>query len=526
MKFNKLIVMVTIMMVAISSCQKEKPTTPPQADRGEPLVMTYEDFITPDDVQIVSNDTTKIAVSKAYAEKMGVTDFSNRAVTIWRTIGTIPFVRIITNATEENGKIVLTTTRGDFCDMFENLDLQLESDLYVNHDYVPTRATRSGSNIEADDISGKYIDEDGVYHPAVIIYEEDSPAVAHIKTKSGETKNYFTAEELLEDNLSFDIVNFNSDFLLDFAYPKLPEENDDDKSSKANDNTPPGSDARVHIKGKIGVNAKLSAYANVKIGWFKLKMFEAGVKGKAGVAAKLSVGVEKKIRKEWEKTLVNLGSVTSVFIVGFVPVPYTVKSAIKEKVEAEAAASIQIYASAKYNLEFEKGCLYESGKWVSTSKKTKSDFSAGFDGVKGEAKLSAEAATVYELSIKIAGSAGPVISVGPKVSAEATVEADIPVEEESIEITGSAGLYAGLHGEIGAEVRILGYTLARWKTEVDLFNTTLWEGGFNEKYTNGEWSNLELEWNNLLNKGSGEWEWTKSAAPRAPYRLPDSEMNF
>ena len=68
--------------------------------------------------------------------------------------------------------------------------------------------------------------------------------------------------------------------------------------------------------------------------------------------------------------------------------------------------------------------------------------------------------------------------------------------------------------------------MAKWKTEVDLFNTTLWEGGFNEKYTNGEWSNLELEWNNLLNKGSGEWEWTKSDAPRIPYRLPDSEMNF
>ena len=127
-----------------------------------------------------------------------------------------------------------------------------------------------------DDVSEKYIDPSGVYHPAVIIFEEDSPMAEGLQTKTGETKNYFTAEELLEDNFTFDIINVNSDFVLDYAYPKT----DEDKGVAA-------SDAKLHIRGKVGVNAKLSSYVNVNISWFKLKKFEVGIKGNLGLAAKM-----------------------------------------------------------------------------------------------------------------------------------------------------------------------------------------------------------------------------------------------
>ena len=157
--FLKFSFLMTFLMVFASACEKDTPTPEPPAAEFSPLVMTYEDFITPDDVQIVSPDSTYISVSSAYVKKMGIENFKNRPVTIWRTIGTVPFVRIITDSKEENGQVILTTKRGEFCDMFSDVEMSLETDIYVDDD-APTRATRAGTNEEVDDVSEKYIDDE------------------------------------------------------------------------------------------------------------------------------------------------------------------------------------------------------------------------------------------------------------------------------------------------------------------------------------------------------------------------------
>lgn len=499
-------VVVSIAMAIMSACEKNPDADQQQSERKEPLVMTYEDFITPSDVQIISSDTTRISVSRAYAEKMGITDFNDRAVTIWRTIGTVPFVRIITDSKAENDKVILTTIKGEFSDMFENLDMSLQTDLYVNRNYVPTKATRTGTSEEVTDVSGKFIDPNGVYHPAVIIFEEDSPAVKGLQTKTGEAKNYFTAEELLEDNFSFDIVNVKTEFELDYAYP----ETDEDKGIE-------DTDAKIHVKGLLGVNAKLSSYANVKVGWFKLKKFEVGIKGNTELDAKLNIGVEKKIEYEHEQKLAELGFVTSVFWVGIIPVPYTVETTIKEKIEASAAASLALYATAHYELGFEKGCLYTSSDgWTNTSKKSYSDGSFKIDGIKGSAELAASAGTFYEIAVLLGGSTGPTFSLGPKLSAEAEVSATVNLNEFIVE--GKVGAYIGLSGEVGTKVTILGYTLAKWSAGFDLFKFTLFEGGFNKTYTDEGWNKFEGEWASSFRNSSN--------SVRAPYMLPDKEMNF
>ena len=132
--FLKFSLLMAAVMVFASACEKDSPDPEPPATNLSPLVMTYEDFITPDDVQIVSPDSTYISVSKAFVEKMGIDNFKNRPVTIWRTIGTVPFVRIITDSKEENGQVILTTKRGEFCDMFSDVEMSLETDIYVDDD--------------------------------------------------------------------------------------------------------------------------------------------------------------------------------------------------------------------------------------------------------------------------------------------------------------------------------------------------------------------------------------------------------
>ena len=51
---------------------------------SKPIGLVYTDFITENDVQILNADTTEIAVSKALADKKGITNFVNHPMGIWQ----------------------------------------------------------------------------------------------------------------------------------------------------------------------------------------------------------------------------------------------------------------------------------------------------------------------------------------------------------------------------------------------------------------------------------------------------------
>lgn len=496
-KFLKLSIIMTIAMVVMSACEKDSVDVDKTPENMSPFVMTYEDFITPNDVQIISSDTTLISVSSAFADKIGLTEFKNRPVTIWRTIGTVPFVRIVTDAKFESDKIILTTTKGEFCDMFTELEVSLVSDLYINRDYIAKKVTRNGTAEEYTDISGKYKDSKGVCHPAVVIFDENSPIAQSIKTRTGTDKNYFTAEEYLENNLAWDMVNLNTDFEFDYEYPGKSDKKDGGNSFKAS----------AHIKGKVGVSAKLSAYANLSIGFAKVNKFEVGVKGSAGASAKVGVSIQEKLKQKWEQDIAFLGETSMVFWLGWVPVPFTVVNTLKQKTEASASASVELYASGKYTLSFEKGCAYDSGNgWRSTSKESKSSKNFKFDGIKGSAKAEAKTGTYYELGFYLCGCAGPTMSFGPSIGASAKVEATAN-PDSGVKVEASANAYAGLSGEIGAKIKVFSYKLAEWNTGFDLFNVTLFDGSLSWKYTEDSWGTLKSDWTNIMTQDSDTWTW-------------------
>ena len=510
-KFIKFSIIMAMAMVVMSACEKDDVLPEPQPEDLVPFAMTYVDFITPNDVQILSSDTTRISVSSAYAKKMGIKYFKDRAVTIWRTIGTVPFIRIITDAQENNGEIILTTKRGEFSDMFENLDASLVTDLYVNRNYVASRSTRNSAGEEVTDVSGKYMDNEGVYHPAVIIVEEGSPAARSLQSRTGSTKNYFTAEELLEQNASFDILNVQTDFKFDHKFPKDAED----------------TETAVHLKGKVGLSAKLTGYADINISWFRLMRFEAGVKGSAGVSTKLSFGLQKEIEKEWTTEIMPVGGHMIVFWIGPIPVPLVYESSINHKTKASATASLEVLASGKYELSFSKGILYERGNgWKDLSQKTKTEKYFRFDGIKGSAKVEASNGIYYEMGIYLGGSMGPEFSFGPYVSAEAEVASTMDVVNQQMIVEGSLGAYAGLAGELGAKLKVLGYELAKWSTTFDVFKLTLFEGNLTWTFTDESWGKLEAEWNHLMNQGSEEWDFDNAAKVIVPYRFPEQGMNF
>ena len=512
MKFNfiKFSIMMAITMVVVSACEKDDVLPEPTPEDLTPFAMTYVDFITPNDVQILSADTTRISVSSAYAKKVGIKYFKDRAVTIWRTIGTAPFIRIITDAQENNGEIILTTKRGEFCDMFTDVEMSLVSDLYVNRDYVASRTSRNASGEEYTDVSDKYRDTDGVYHPAVIILDEDSPLAKSMQSRTGTTKNYFTAEELLAENATFNILNVQSDFIFDFQHPEKEQ-------------NPNGTGAAVHVKGKVGVTAQLSAYCNVKVGLASLQKFEAGVKGSAGLSAKASLTLQNQFKKKWQKELVPVGGHMMVFWVGPIPVPLVYESCIVQKVEAMATAAVDILASGKYTLSFEQGCLYEGGRWQDISKESKKTKAFKFDGIMGSARAEAKTGIFYQMGIYLGNSMGPEFAFGPSLSAEADVSASLFGNSAKKEYTvqGSLGAYAGLSGTIGTKIKFLGYELAKWDTSFDVFRLTLFKGSMVWNFSDDSWGKLQTEWTDMMDQSSEQWVFEETSKVVVPYRLAD-----
>ena len=71
--------------ITFTSCQDDvidngKSSPAPEGAQKtllEAYGLTFENFVTANDVQILNNDTTEISVNKALAEKLGITSFVN-----------------------------------------------------------------------------------------------------------------------------------------------------------------------------------------------------------------------------------------------------------------------------------------------------------------------------------------------------------------------------------------------------------------------------------------------------------------
>lgn len=466
--FITLLSFIAILIGVAAGCQKDQtPETPDPEDR-KPFAMVYEEFITPDDIVINSTDTTSITVSKAYADKIGVTEFKGRVVTIWRSIGTTPFIRIIDDAKLEGNQYILTTHKGEAADMFEELDMSFDSDLYVDQD-IPTKATRGNSDYEVDDISERYTDEDGVVHPAVIIFEEPGQLSKSLATRAGgEEKNYYTAEELLADNFEFDLINVKE------LSVKIDKTLKTDKDSLFS----------VNISGKAEASARLTLFGKLKISMFGLRQFKFGLRGDADLKARVGLDFRVKKELEYEHDIIQVGKTTLVFWAGPIPIPLTVEPKLVYKSKVEAKAELSLYASAKVGGEFQAGMEYDSSrkdKWKNITEGS-SYKTVAIDGIFPSDTLltnpghgvaisaSAEGnfGTYWETGLYLAGSAGPKFSTGPKFGVEAGVEGSLDVLTGNLTAGVEAGAYIAWAGDVGVKFKFLGYKIGEFSYKYEL----------------------------------------------------------
>lgn len=422
----------------------------------EVMVMTYDKFLQSNDVEITSPDTTSITVSKAFVEAndinmtVGATPVP---LVVWRTMNTAPFVRNVVKSEVQGDKVVLTTTYGDLGDVFPDADFDLDTDLHVNRSQSARRMTRSGrSEVNPD----RYIDEEGIYHPAVFIVEEgeDLTGEGEARKTRADEPQCFTAEELMEDNADFRILNIDTK-IKDISVPIVNEKN-----------------AKVNIYAKDNyIKAIAGLRVNVKTKWFKLKKFECVTYGDFALKTTLGLNASAKYKKEVNKQLATFGKCTAVFWVGVVPVAVVSEMGLRSTGEFNFNAKADVSTTLDCWAKYEAGAMYEGG-WKSVK-----SGSAGSNkklNVKTEVEMKADAelAAMIYANVRLYGCAGPEINLGPKVNAEATAKLMSAVEGSSGKgyLAGNYKVGVSMGGSVDAIIKIWKWELARWSQPFTIWN--------------------------------------------------------
>lgn len=181
----------------------------------EPYGLTYQNFVSENDVQILNADTTEIAVSKKLADKLGITSFENHPLGIWQAIDQLPYARKAKEERLEGDMYILTVVPTTIAELVGDKMALLNTSIYVNDDAeaVQTRAASNGM----PEFAAKYVDNDNIIHPAVIHltdpygydndihYEDDPMDATQTRAAASGHYQYMTAEELAGGKTRFSV---------------------------------------------------------------------------------------------------------------------------------------------------------------------------------------------------------------------------------------------------------------------------------------------------------------------------------
>ena len=149
-----------------------EPVSAQQGDYSnyEPYGLTYHNFDSEDDVQILNADTTEIAVKKSLADKLGITNFKNHPLGIWDAPSHKAYGRKGLEQQLVGDTYIIKVGKVTTAELIGDKAAQLTTDLYVNNDAQAVATRAADDNIP--DFAAKYVDDNNKIHPAVILYTD------------------------------------------------------------------------------------------------------------------------------------------------------------------------------------------------------------------------------------------------------------------------------------------------------------------------------------------------------------------
>ena len=469
---------------------EKEPDTPDSGEGiklGEPIGLVYTDFLTETDV-IHNADTTELRISKALADKKGITDFVNRPMGIWDQKEHRAYLRRATEQRLEGDRYVLKVVRSSVAEVTHGQEMALNTGIYYNPTRMASRRglTRaSGGNAEAD----KYIDDDNVIHPAAITVQmkSDAPAEARALTRASGDGNSatFTIEELYTNPPSG--ANGWFDWLEDL-WDEIVEATsydwDDDKTIslihtsttlKKNITIDCGDDAediikldfKCPIQFDLDYTLNIRSHGSVETAFLPIPSYLATyIEGYFEANPQLLLGFSKTISLPEDKeriTLFQFSGIGFTFMIGPVPLTIDIDPSVYLKFTADLMGNASLGVQYDIATKFKAGVKYDNG-WsgIGEGEKVKDEFS--FINPKASLKFTGSAGIYFGVDVIIEKVAGPSFNIGPQVGVEAELSYQVGDDHVKASIEGTAGI----GGEAGAKIKIFGFEVAEWHSYFDI----------------------------------------------------------
>ena len=449
----------------------------------KPLGLVYTDFINRNDVQILDADTTIISVSKAYADKMGITNFVNHPMGIWQNFQELAYLRRATAQRLEGDRYILNVVPSDLVEIVQDGEVNINTGLFLDPSKAATTRSANGGGFGA-----QYVDNSGTIHPMAVYLQPEnmtrggseymvfSPedVLCPSATRSSSIEDFFTQLIIgVVDGLSkgdTDLgVSFNTGAKCSLVKlsPTLKKDFKIECGKESGDT--------ITIGVNCGTDFALGARVNLSVSHNKVSNFETAFTGSFAFTPKVTVGSSKKLEVPEDKATFELAPLPKIAFtipVMGVPVPIVLNNHVDLKFNAGVEG--KIYAGIQYQFEstFEAGVKYD-GKWhpIANGEITKSKVK--FITPRADIHAEAGVGLFFCTDALIGGVAGPTASIGPKLGGEMEMSF-APFDE--IPFKFDAAIKIGFGGEVGGKLSICGYDLGKYTCPITIGpEFTLWE---------------------------------------------------
>ena len=443
--------------------------------------LSYQDFDSADDVQILNADTTEISVKKSLADKLGITNFVNHPMGIYHSVNQLPYIRKATAQELVGDRYILSVVPATIAELVGDKHFDLQTDIYVNQDAGAVKTRAASSNIP--EYAAKYIDANNVVHPAAILltdpygydkdvhFSDDQPSASQTRAAQNGEYQYMTAEELAAGNTRWGtrcrLIDVDTEIKKDFKFAAKGRKD--------------SMQVTLSSEVQFGLNYFINLEGGVK--WSGIlpnpyvKKFETGVDGHFGLNAEVELAYEAKMEIKEDQLkyeLCKFPSYTFTFFIGPLPVAIRINPNMFMKVDGEVSGKAKMGFTYEYGNKFMGGVRYTSANgWEGMSSFEEIANEFNMTPARLEFNLKAGVGLYLGADVLIYGCAGPKVHVGPRLGGEVKAaftpfETSKTYEDWKDIYEFNAQVDLGINAVIGAKLSVLGYELAEQNVTIKL----------------------------------------------------------
>ena len=434
-----------------------------QGELLDPIALNYFDFNSAGDVMILNADTTKISISKALADKKGITSFVDHPMGIQEGEHIRPYHIRATKEILQGDRYVLDVVKSGIGEFLVN-PMTLSTEFYKNTSASTTR----GGELNA------FMDEEGVLHPTGVHIIHRPAEGSEYMTRSADNyqMEYYSAEEILggnntrgfvngdyfKVNKNGNVINLKSEIKKDIKYGS-------------------GKDTiTVHVKAPITFDLNYKLYIDCgrkKVVVPYLRGFDANINGSFSFKPEVTIGFEKKVKLLEQKTKIcDFTAFSFSFTIGVIPFWVDVNPNMYLKFDASVTGAF--YGGFKYEYEktFKAGITHSNGfKGYGNTEVKKDEFT--LITPRGTFSADAGVSLMLAVDLMIDKVAGPKLAIGPKVQAKAAMTF-APLDTKK-PLAFDASLKMGIYADLGVKLKFWKIDIAEWNTTFNLVKEkTLW----------------------------------------------------